>query len=366
MKTFNNLYGLIISPASLLLSWDRFKKGKRKKKDVALFEYHLEQNLLELHRDLKDKTYRHKPYFGFYISDPKVRHIHKATVRDRVVHHALFKLLNPLFEPTFIHDSFSCRIGKGNHVGMKRLEVMTRKVSKNYTRPCYVLKCDIKKFFDSVDHEILLELLFRKITDLDVRWLLREIVASFSMSESLFEQKGLPIGNLTSQLFANVYMNEFDQFMKRKMKLRYYARYTDDFVIVADSSEYLQTLLPDIKQFLDIQLQLQLHPDKVSIRTLKSGIDFLGYVIRPHHRLVRTKTRRRMERKFAEKVRAYKAGEITDEQLNSSLQSFLGVHSHADAYKVKQQLKNFIFTIDSTPPRAEIAKMIQYKLCLLH
>ncbi len=346
MKTFNTLYGLIISPANLLLSWERFKKGKRKKADVALFEYRLEQNLLELYRELKNGTYRHKPYYSFYISDPKVRHIHKATVRDRVVHHALFKMLNPLFEPTFINDSFSCRIGKGNHLGMKRLEVMTREVSKNYTRPCYVLKCDIKKFFDSVDHEILLELLFRKIADPDVRWLLQETVASFSMSESLFEQKGLPIGNLTSQLFANVYMNEFDQFMKHKMKLRYYARYTDDFVIVADSSEYLQTLLSDIKQFLDIQLKLQLHPNKVSIRTLESGIDFLGYVIRPHHRLVRTKTKRRMERKFTAKVRAYKASEIEEEQLNASLQSFLGVLSHANSYQAEQHLRNLIVIVD--------------------
>lgn len=330
----------------MLLSWDRFKKGKRKKKDVALFEYRLEQNLLSLHEDLRDKTYRHQPYFGFYISDPKVRHIHKATVRDRVVHHALFKLLNPLFEPTFINDSFSCRIGKGNHVGMKRLETITRKVSKNYTHPCFVLKCDIKKFFDSVDHEILLELLFRKITDPDVQWILQEIVSSFSTSESLFEQRGLPIGNLTSQLFANVYMNEFDQFMKHELKVKHYARYTDDFVIVSDSHDYLQSLLPSITAFLRVRLELELHPEKVSIRTLKSGIDFLGYVIRPHHRSVRTKTKRRMQRKFAEKVREYKAGEIEEDKLNASLQSFLGVLSHADAYDVEQQLRNLIVTTD--------------------
>ena len=144
MKTFNNLYSLIISQENLLYSWDRFKKGKRKKKDVGLFEYHLEQNLLELYRILKDKTYRHKPYSGFYISDPKVRHIHKATVRDRVVHHALFKMLNPLLEPTFISDSFSCRLGKGNHVGMKRLETMTRKVSKNWIERMNVLSTPIE------------------------------------------------------------------------------------------------------------------------------------------------------------------------------------------------------------------------------
>lgn len=342
MKIFNNLYGLIISQENLLYSWDRFKKGKRKKKDVGMFEYHLEQNLLELHRELKDKTYRHEPYFGFYISDPKVRHIHKATVRDRVVHHALFKMLNPLFEPTFIPDSFSCRLGKGNHVGMKRLEVMTRKVSKNYTHPCFVLKCDIKKFFDSVDHEILLSLLFRRIADEDVRCLLREIVGSFSASESLFEKCGLPIGNLTSQLFANVYMNELDQFMKHKLRVKHYARYTDDFVVVADSTDYLESLLPPMTDFLEEHLKIEMHPDKTSIRTLQSGVDFLGYVIRPHHRLMRTKTKRRILRKYKEKVRAYRAGEIDETKLNASLQSFSGALSHADTYKLQQKLKNLL------------------------
>jgi retron-type reverse transcriptase len=305
MKIFSNLYSLIVSQENLLYSWDRFKKGKRKKKDVGLFEYHLEQNLLSLHRELTDKIYRHKPYFGFYISDPKVRHIHKATVRDRVVHHALFKMLNPLFESTFIHDSFSCRLGKGNHVGMKRLETMTRKVSKNYTHPCYVLKCDIKKFFDSVDHEILLNLLTKRISCPDTVWLLREVIGSFSASESLFEKRGLPIGNLTSQLFANVYMNEFDQFMKHELRVKHYARYTDDFVVVADSTDYLESLLPPMTDFLAANLKIEMHPAKTSIRTLRSGVDFLGYIIRPHYRLMRTKTKRRIYRKFKNKVRAY-------------------------------------------------------------
>ena len=344
MKTFNTLYELIISPANLLLSWERFKKGKRKKADVALFEYRLEQNLLELYRELKNETYRHKPYYSFYISDPKVRHIHKATVRDRVVHHALFKMLNPLFEPTFINDSFSCRIGKGNHLGMKRLEAITRKVSKNYTQHCFVLKCDIKKFFDSVDHDVLLELLFRKITDRSVQQLLNEVITSFSSSESLFERRGLPIGNLTSQLFANVYMNEFDHFMKDKLRVKYYARYTDDFVVVSNSSTYLHSLLPHIKKFLHDTLKLKLHPQKVSVRTLKSGVDFLGYVILPHHRLVRTKTRRRIERKFTDIVRAYRSGDIKEEQLKASLQSFTGVLSHAHSHKVEQTLRNLIVT----------------------
>jgi len=340
MKIFNNLYGLIISQENLLYSWDRFKKGKRCKKGVALFEYYLEQNLFDLHRVLKDKSYRHKPYFGFYISDPKVRHIHKATVRDRVVHHALFKMLNPLFEPTFIHDSFSCRLGKGNYVGMKRLEVMARKVSENYTHPCFVLKCDIKKFFDSVDHEILLELLVKRITDPDTVWLLREIVGSFSSTGTLLDKKGLPIGNLTSQLFANVYMNAFDQFMKHELRVEYYARYTDDFVVVADSTDYLESLLSPIANFLAEHLKIELHPNKTSIRTLQSGIDFLGYIILPHHKLLRTKTKRRIYNGLKKKVREHRKGEVSEEIIWQALQAYLGALSHADAYEVSEDLKN--------------------------
>ena len=146
MIIYKDLFNKIISPENLFLSWEKFKKGKRDKKDVAKFEFDLETNIFKLHRDLKEKKFKHGSYFGFYIRDPKVRHIHKATVRDRIIHHAVFHILNPIFEPTFIPNSFSCRIGKGNHKGVYVLEDMTRKVSKNYTGTCYALKCDIKKW----------------------------------------------------------------------------------------------------------------------------------------------------------------------------------------------------------------------------
>ncbi|RLC96754.1 MAG: RNA-dependent DNA polymerase, partial [Chloroflexi bacterium] len=244
---------------------------------------------------------------------------------------------------TFIHDSFSCRIGKGNHAGMKRLEVMTRKVSKNYTCPCFVLKCDIKKFFDSVDHEILLNLLTRRISCPNTIWLLREVVGSFSVSETLFEKQGLPIGNLTSQLFANVYMNELDQFMKHKLRVKYYARYTDDFVVVADSTDYLELLLSPIADFLAEHLKIKLHPDKTSIRTLLSGVDFLGYVIRPHYRVIRVKTRKRSFKKMKRCIKTYEQGEISKETLEQSLHSYLGAMSHGCEYKTSENLKNLFW-----------------------
>ena len=180
MKTVDAIYDLIISPENLFAAWRRFKSGKEKKADVARFEWELEQNIFQLHRELQAGEYRHGPYKGFWIHDPKRRHIHKATVRDRVVHHALFRYLYWMYDPTFIPTSFSCRLGKGTHKGVAWLERHARKVSKNHTKHCYALKCDVKKFFDSIDHNTLLTILERKIKDKKLMDLLQEIISSFS------------------------------------------------------------------------------------------------------------------------------------------------------------------------------------------
>jgi len=174
------LFSEITNAETLFSAWDEFKRGKQKKVDVLHFEKNLEQNIFRLHRDLVNKTYKHGEYVGFRICDPKPRNIHKATVRDRVLHHALFRILNPIFEPTFIPTSFSCRIGKGTHRGVDFLARIVRKVSRNYTRRCFVLKCDVRKFFDSVDHAILLSILERRVKDTKVRRLLKEIIGSYS------------------------------------------------------------------------------------------------------------------------------------------------------------------------------------------
>jgi len=179
MKIYEHIFEKIISPEALFRAWDEFKRGKRMKEDVLAFEKELESNIFNLHRDLKTKRYRHGPYTDFYIQDPKLRHIYKANVRDRVLHHAMFAALNPIFEPTYIAHSFSCRIGKGNHKGVEVLAHMLRAVSRNGTQPCYALKCDIRKFFDSIDHDILLGILEKRIVDQETRWLMREIIESY-------------------------------------------------------------------------------------------------------------------------------------------------------------------------------------------
>lgn len=341
MKVYKNLFERIVSAENLFLAWDSFKRDKRNKPDVRKFEWRLEENIFQLRRELLNKTYKHGPYTGFYIRDPKQRHIHKASVRDRILHHAVFSVINPIFEETFIPTSFSCREGYGTHKGVAALERMAKKIHKNGTKACFILKCDVQKFFDSVDHRILLSILKKRIKDEDAMWLLREIVESYSSSRStLFEAKGLPIGNLTSQLFANVYMNEFDQFIKNILKVKHYVRYTDDFVVVFEGSVYLEELLRPIAGFLNRKLALGLHPKKITICRFNQGVDFLGYLIFPKYRLIRTKTKRRMIAKLKRRIVEYHSGKIGSRTFCQSLQSYLGVLSHADAYRFGQDLKN--------------------------
>ena len=233
---FTHSYEDIISVENLLAAWREFVRGKRKKKDVQEFQYCLMDNILALHHDLAGGTYKHGGYKAFKISDPKPRDIHKATVRDRLLHHALYRKLHLFFDRTFIADSYSCRRGKGTHKAMDRFRTFAYKMSKNHTRTCWVLKCDIRKFFASIDHQVLFDILATYVPDECTAELVVEVVDSFSsdadkthipkfhttVSNLGIRKKGLPLGNLTSQLLVNVYMNEFDKFVKHTLKAKYY------------------------------------------------------------------------------------------------------------------------------------------------
>lgn len=326
-------YEEIISIENLFQAWNEFRKGKTKRRDVWEFEMNLEDNLFLLHEQLVGKTYIHGDYESFYVQDPKQRHIHKASVRDRIVHHLLYKFLYELFDKSFIYDSYSCRLKKGTHVAVGRLEGFTRIVSKNYTRECWASKCDIKKFFASVDHKILLNLLEEEIENKEIIWLLSEVINSFSSDFGL--GKGIPLGNLTSQIFANIYLNELDQFVKCSMKLRFYLRYCDDFVLLSEDRNYLYRCTSTLKQFLGTNLNLELHPKKLILRKLTCGVDFLGYIVLPHYRLPRTKTLRRMFKR------------LKTNPNEQSLQSYLGYISHANSWSVANQLKNQFWLIKS-------------------
>lgn len=299
------------------------------------------ENIFTLHEELLCKTYKHGGYTAFKVNDPKPRDIHKAKVRDRLLHHAIYRIMYPYFDRKFIFDSYSCRIDKGTHRAVNRFREFARIVSKNNTRTAWVLKCDIRKFFANIDHQILKEILAHYIGDSDVLWLLNQIIDSFDSGIGV----GLPLGNLTSQLLVNNYMNVFDQFAKRELKAKYYIRYADDFIILSENISELDVLLLKISQFLKQELKLQLHPKKVSIQTFASGVDFLGYVIFPDHIILRTKTKQRMMRKIKENYRLYKNGEITQENFKQFLQSYLGILKHCRSHQLKldiiQLIKNY-------------------------
>lgn len=343
MVKIAHLYSQIISIENLFQAWNEFRKGKRGKKDVQLFESCLEDNLFLLHQELESKTYRHRKYTAFNIYDPKFRNIHKATVRDRIVHHAICSIIEPIFDKTFIFDSYSCRKNKGMHRAVNRLSNFARKVSKNYTGKCFVLKLDIKKFFASVYHQILTNLIRKKINDEDLLWLIENILKSFSNGT------GIPIGNLTSQIFANVYLNELDKFVKQDLRINHYIRYADDFVILSDNRNYLEELMPKIGVFLRTDLKLSIHPDKIIIRKFIQGMDFLGYMVLPHYKLIRTRTKRRIFKKLKEK--------IGSDNFEQSLQSYLGYLAHANTHKLqKEVLRHF-------PPQ-DNNERISPKFCL--
>lgn len=300
-------------------------RGKRNRPDVQEFEKYLMHHVLSLRTDLVKDAYRHGGYYHFTVTDPKPRDIHKASVRDRLLHHALYRQLCPFFDRTFISDSYSCRKEKGTHRAMSTLRIFARRESRNDTRTLWILKCDIRKFFASIDQKKLLEIVRIYIPDERITALVEDIVRSF---DSGVAGKGLPLGNLTSQLLVNVYMNEFDQFAKHTLKARRYIRYADDFVFLSTDRDWLESLLPRISEFLKSRLALELHPHKVSISTLASGVDFLGWVHFPDHHVLRTTTKKRMVRNVSE-------GQYSEERLNS----YLGMLSHGNGFRLQEQIK---------------------------
>lgn len=322
---FTHTYNDIISLENLLGAWKEFRRGKRKKKDVQEFEISLADNLVTLHHDLKERRYEHGGYHAFNISDPKPRNIHKAIVRDRLLHHALYRMLYPFFDKVFTTDSYSCRDGKGTHKAMMRFISFGHIVSKNNTRTCWVLKCDVRKFFASIDHEILFKILYKYIKDEDILNLLRKVVGSFNSGKV---GTGLPLGNLTSQILVNIYMNEFDQFIKHRLKIKYYIRYADDFVLLSDNRYSVESRIPHISNFLKENLKLSLHPDKVFIKTLASGVDFLGWVHFPHHRVLRTATKDKMFR-----------GLVRDPR-DPVKESYMGMLAHGSAHSLSETLRH--------------------------
>jgi RNA-directed DNA polymerase len=305
------------------------------------FALNLEENLFSLQKQLQDRTYKPTQSIAFIVQKPKVREIFAADFRDRVVHHLLYNYLAPMFERIFIYDSWACREGKGTHGAMLRLRDFEVRLARQERPPArsYYLKMDIKSFFTSIDKQILYDLIAKKVKNEEILWLTKTIIfhdcvhdvpPKIQSQQSLFDKlprdkslftaksgKGLPIGNLTSQFFANVYLNELDQFVKHKLKAKYYLRYVDDFVILAKDRAVLEFYKSAIMEFVDKELCLNVHPGKTFIRSVSSGADFVGYVVRPDYVLIRKRVVGDWRRKM----------ELTDEKLRQ--QALVSYTSHA-------------------------------------
>jgi len=332
------IFDEVTSLPGLFSAWNEFRKGKERKLDVQQFFLDLETNIISLYRKIKDGIYKHSDYISFFICDPKLRNIHKAEVTDRVLHHLIVRHIEPFFEESFIFDSYSSRDGKGTHRAIKRLKNFCLTLTKNKTRTAWALKCDVKKFFDSIDHEILLSLVRKKVKDAKLMDIIEEIVRSYNKEPG----KGIPLGNLTSQLFSNVYLNQFDHFAKRELGAKYYVRYADDFIILDREKEKLEKIVPILNNFLETKLKLHLHPDKTFIRKIHQGIDFLGCIVFPTHIILRTKTKRRMFRKIKARKKELKAGKIDEKSFNQSLQSYFGLLTHCRGRGIRKEIDDIL------------------------
>jgi len=352
MKTYNKLYKKVYSYKNLYEAYREARRGKTKKGDVKEFEKDLRDNLMALHRELKEQSYKPRQLIIFILRDPKTRRISKSDFRDRVVHHALVQVIEEIFQKIFIHDSCANQRSKGNLLGIKRLHRFMNKISKNgkingwfnnnQVRG-YYLKADIKHYFQEVDHEILINIIKRKITDEKVIWLVGQILSNNPFGwggERRSEcRKGMPLGNLTSQFFANIYLNELDYFVKHRLKAKYYIRYVDDFIILHKSREQLIKWKQEINKFLNDKLRLTLHPDKSFIKSVSAGIGFVGFRNFYHYRLLR----KRNIRKMHVKVRKYKEDEISYDKIMESFQGWNAYAKWADSFGVRREILKKIY-----------------------
>ncbi len=327
MKKYKNLYGELCSEENLALAFKKAKKRKSRKPYVIEFNNNLDENLKILRDELLSEVYKPRPLRTFVIRDPKVRKIRKSYFVDRIVHHAICNILEPILEKRFIHDSFANRIGKGTLNAIKRFDKFKLKASKNNTKNCYVFKADVKHYFDEVNHSILINILRRKINDEKVISLISKVLNNHS------DKIGMPLGNMTSQFFANVYLNELDQFVKNELKAKYYIRYVDDFVILYDNKTILENYKEKIDSFLKEKLQLELHPTKSKILLLNKGIGFLGFRNYTYHRLLRKSNIRTMRKR------------INHEDYDSIcefLEGWMSYANHANTYNLRSKITNTI------------------------
>lgn len=324
------LYQRITDFQNLYSSFKKAFKGKKNNPEAADFYLNLEKNLFKLKNELLTGKYKPGKYHYFNIHDPKERMISDAPFRDKVVHHALVNMIEPLFERIFIKNSFACRKGKGTHKA-----VLLAQHYLEFNR--YYLKMDIEKYFETMDHMKLLDIFSETVQDKDVLWLLRTILKTSEQSSGV-KGKGIPIGNLTSQFLANVYLNKLDHFAVNNLSIQCYTRYMDDFVIFHTDKEILKTYRDRLTQFVGKELLLKVKERATVIQGRENGLGFLGYRVFPGLTRVKNKNIKRLKRKVSLREKQFKDGIIGEEQLVASVQSILGYFNFADAVHLKKHI----------------------------
>ncbi len=343
MKRYGNLWPEIVKFENLLLAARKAQKGKRFRDNVLAFNYNLEQELARIQRELVSQTYRPGAYKTFTIREPKPRLISAAPYRDRVAHHALCNIIGPIFERSFIADSYANRLGFGNHRALKRFTQFARSSR-------YVLQCDIQKYFPSIDREILKTLIRRKLKCADTLWLIDTIIERSNDQEPVIHyfpgdtlltplerRRGLPIGNLTSQFFANVYLNGFDHFVKEQLKASKYLRYVDDFALFSDDPGFLREARVAMEDYL-ASLRLKIHPIKSQLFETRHGANFVGFRILPDRIRVRSENLKRARRRLRRLQKSYGSCALGFDRLTRSIQSW-GAHlRHGDTWRLRQDI----------------------------
>lgn len=343
MKRYGNLWPQIIEFSNLLAAARKAQRGKRFRENVLNFNHNIEKELFLLQTQLQEKSYCPGNYKTFNIQEPKLRLISAAPYKDRVVHHALCNIILPIVERSFIGDCYANRVGFGTHRALRRFTEFAR--SSNY-----VLQCDIQKYFPSIDHEILKALLRRKIKCRDTLWLIDKIIDSSNPQLEVIEyfpgdelltpitrRRGLPIGNLTSQFFANVYLNGLDHFVQEKLQVKKYLRYVDDFAFFSDDWEFLADTRLAIEEYL-AGLRLKIHPIKSQLFETKNGSNFVGFRVLSDRIRVRTENLRRARRRLRQMQKDCECGKVTGEQMQQSIQSWFAHLEHGDTVPLRQQI----------------------------
>lgn len=345
-KTYNNLYPEIYSFENLHAAYLRARRGKRDRIEVQRFELDLEGNLIQLQNELIWGQYRTGAYRKFIVTEPKERIVAALPFRDRVVQHAIVGVIEPIWERRFISDSYACRPGKGTHKGADRAQAMLRNVKREHGY-VFVLKADISKFFYSIDHGAIKSLVRRRIACKRTLSLIDNIIDSTAQAGDT-NPVGLPIGNLTSQLFANIYLHELDEFVKHGLREKLYMRYMDDFCVVHHDKDHLHRVRALIEQFLWQRLRLKTNAKTqvfpVGVRHGRA-MDFLGYRIWTTHRRIRKSSISRISRTLRRMRRLYSQGKVSIEKIGESVKSWIAHASHAESFGLRKKLLgSFAFT----------------------